>query len=232
MFRVIKLKPILMIMGIIMVSVLLSIGIVSVVDMKEVPKSAYTIVIDAGHGGRDDGCSGVSGSKESDINLKIAKRLKNYLETYGIEVVMTRSDGNALYDANATNFKESDMTNRVKLIDDANPHMVISIHQNSFTDETVRGAQAFYQEDDESSKLFAEGVQSQLMSQLPDARKEANAGDYYLLKESNFPAIIVECGYLTNSDEESLLITEDYQNKVAYSIMCGVVKYFHLAGND
>ena len=126
----------------------------------------------------------------------------------------------------------ADMNKRVELVNKSQGDALISIHQNSFTDDTVRGAQAFYQEDDESSKLFAESVQSQLMSQLPDARKEANAGDYYLLKESNFPAIIVECGYLTNSDEESLLITEDYQNKVAYSIMCGVVKYFHLAGND
>ena len=232
MFKVIKLKPILMVVGIVLTSILLSIGIVSVVNIRDFPKSKYTIVIDAGHGGRDDGCSGVNGAKESEINLKVAKSLKNFLEEYGIEVIMTRSDGNALYDANATNFKESDMQNRMKVINDANPHMVISIHQNSFTDSSVRGAQAFYQENKEESKVFAESVQSQLLSQLTFAKKECNAGDYYLLKESNYPAIIVECGYLTNEQEESLLITEDYQKKVAYSIMCGVVKYFGLAGND
>lgn len=232
MIRVVKLRPILMVMGILLASVLLSIGIVSVVSVKEIPKSVYTIVIDAGHGGRDDGCSGFGGSKESDINLKVAKNLKTFLEEMGVKVVMTRSDKNALYDADATNFKESDMKNRMKVIDSANPQMVISIHQNSFTDSSVKGAQAFYQEDEEKSKVFAESVQSQLLTQLPNAKKECNAGDYYLLKESRYPAIIVECGYLTNSEEEKLLISDEYQNKVAYSIMCGVVKYFGLAGND
>jgi len=182
MIKVIKLKPILMIVGIIMLSVLLSIGIVSVVNVREIPKSTYTIVIDAGHGGRDDGCSGVSGSKESDINLSVARSLKNFLEEYGIDVVMTRSDRNALYDANATNFKESDMKNRMEIINKENPHMVISIHQNSFTDSSVKGAQAFYQEGNDESRIFAESVQSQLLAQLPNAKKESNAGDYYLLK--------------------------------------------------
>lgn len=232
MIKVIKLKPILMVVGIVMASVLLSVGIVGVVNIKEIPKTSYTIVVDAGHGGRDDGCSGDNGSKESEINLKVAKSLKKYLEDYGINVVMTRCDGNALYDANATNFKESDMQNRIKLINEANPHMVISIHQNSFSDSDIRGAQAFYQEGKEESRLFADGVQSQLISQLPSARSECNKGDYYLLKESNYPAIIVECGYLTNNEEEKLLMSDDYQNKVSYAIMCGVVKYFGLVGND
>lgn len=232
MIKVIKLRPILMVVGIILASVLLSIGIVGVVSVKEIPKSVYTIVIDAGHGGRDDGCSGVNGSKESDINLKVAKSLKGFLEEVGVNVVMTRSDKNALYDADATNFKESDMKNRMKVIDSANPNMIISIHQNSFSDSEVKGAQAFYQEDKDKSKVFAESVQSQLLSQLPFAKKECNAGDYYLLKESKYPAIIVECGYLTNTEEEKLLVTDEYQNKVSYSIMCGVVKYFGLAGND
>ena len=232
MIKVIKLKPILMIVGIIMVGVLLSIGIVSVVNVWEIPKVAYTIVIDAGHGGWADGCSGVNGGKESDINLSVARSLKNFLEEYGVDVVMTRLDRNALYDANATNFKESDMKNRVEIINKENPHMVISIHQNSFPDSSVKGAQAFYQEGNDESKVFAESVQSQLLSQLPNAKKESNAGDYYLLKESSYPAIIVECGYLTNDEEEKLLLSDDYQNKVAYSIMCGVVKYFGLAGND
>lgn len=231
MFRVINLKKVLIVLFVICLSVLLSMGIVSV-SKQEVPKTTYTIVIDAGHGGRDDGCSGNAGSKESDINLKISKTLKSYLETLGINVVMTRLDGNGLYDANATNFKDSDMQKRMEIIDDANPHMIISIHQNSFGDNSVRGAQAFYQEGDDKGKAFADSVQSQLISQLPSARGESNKGDYYLLKESSYPAIIVECGYLTNSEEEALLITSDYQERVAYSIMCGVVKYFGLCGND
>lgn len=230
MFRVLKLKSIIIIISCVLVGVLLSVGIVSVVKKEQVPKPTYTIVIDAGHGGRDDGCSGVNGTKESEINLEISKTLKEFLETLGIEVVMTRSDGNGLYSANASNYKQSDMQKRIAIIEDAKPDMVISIHQNSFVDSSQKGAQAFYQEGDSVSQAFAESVQSQLISQLENARIEANKGDYYLLKECKLPAVLVECGYLTNAEEEALLNTEDYRNRVAYSIMCGVVKYFDLCG--
>lgn len=232
MFKVIKLKPILITIAMLMVSILLSVGIVSVVESREVPKPIYTIVIDAGHGGRDDGCVSDNGTTESEINLKIAKTLKNYLETLGIKVVLTRSDGNGLYDSNATNFKVSDMEKRIEIIQKTKPNMVISIHCNSFEDSSQRGAQVFYQENDEVSKEFAECVQNQLINQLDNAREFANKGDYYLLKESNLPAILIECGYLSNAEEEKLLSSVDYQNKVSYAIMCGVVKYFDLCGND
>ena len=145
---------------------------------------------------------------------------------------MTRSDGNGLYSANANNYKQSDMEKRIEIIENCSPDMVISIHQNSFSDSSQRGAQAFYQEGDEESLKFAESVQSQLKSQLVEARSECNFGDYYILKECKLPAVLIECGYLTNPEEEVLLSSEDYQNKVAYSIMCGVVKYFGLCGND
>lgn len=231
MFKVLKLKPILVGVALILISVFLGVGIVAVAS-DDVPRPKYTIVVDAGHGGRDDGCTGVSGVKESEINLSIAKMLKADLETLGIKVVMTRCDGNGLYKANATNFKKSDMSERMKIIDDANADMVISIHQNSYSDSSQRGAQAFYQENDEESKDFASCIQSQLLGQLPSARKECNKGDYYILKESKRPAILVECGYLSNIEEESLLQSDDYQQKVAYAIMCGVVKYFGLCGDD
>lgn len=233
MFKVIKLKPIMIGLALVLVSVLLSVGVVSVVNKNgQVPKPIYTIVVDAGHGGRDDGCSGVTGTKEGDINLSIAKLLEQNIKTLGIRVVMTRSDGNGLYSANATNYKQSDMEARMGIINKSKPDMVISIHQNSFSDSSQCGAQAFYQENDEISKAFADSIQSQLISQLDNARSESNKGDYYLLKESNLPAVIVECGYLSNEQEERLLKTNEYQNKVAYAIMCGVVKYFNLCGND
>lgn len=143
---------------------------------------------------------------------------------------MTREDDNGLYDANATNFKVSDMEKRVGIINKANPHMVISIHQNSYSDRSQYGGQVFYQEGDESSFEFGECIQSMLISHLGSPRSGVIAGDYYLLKESKLPAVIVECGYLSNEREESLLQTEEYQNKVAYTIMCGVVKYFGLCG--
>ncbi len=232
MFKIIKLKWLVVIILVIAVSSILFVGIAVTDKHGEIPKPNYTIVIDSGHGGRDNGCSGANGSIESDINLKISKKLQEYLETLGINVVMTRLDGNGLYSANATNFKESDMEKRLEIISDANPDMVISIHQNSFTNSSQIGAQAFYQENDEQSMEFAYAVQSQLLSQLPNARKEANTGDYYILKECGLPSVLVECGYLTNAEEEKLLMSEEYQSKVSYAIMCGVVKYFDLCGND
>lgn len=232
MFKTIKLKNLIIAVCLIVTSILCSIGIVSVVESKDIPKPKYVIVLDAGHGGRDDGCFGVTGTKESEINLKIAKTLKVYLETLGIKVVLTRSDGNGLYDANAQNFKVSDMENRVEIIKKANPDMVISIHCNSYTDSTQIGAQAFFQESDEKSEAFAACVQNQLISQIENARKSHSKGDYYLLKESPSPAILVECGYLSNLTEEKLLNSVTYQNKISYAIMCGVVKYFNLCGND
>ena len=232
MFKVFKLKSVLLFVVVVLASVLCSVGIVRVVVKEDIPKPIYTIVIDAGHGGRDNGCSGSNGSKESEINLDISKKLQVYLQSLGVRVVMTRYDGNGLYEADADNYKQSDMEKRIEIINGASPDMVISIHQNSYSDKLQKGAQVFYREGDELSFDFASSVQSQLLSQLPSARKEANAGDYYILNECGLPAIIVECGYLTNAEEEQLLISDDYQSKVAYSIMCGVVKYFDLCGND
>jgi N-acetylmuramoyl-L-alanine amidase len=145
---------------------------------------------------------------------------------------MTRSDGNGLYESNVGNYKQSDMQKRLEIINNASPDMVISIHQNSYRDSSQRGAQVFYQEEDDVSMGFANSIQSQLLSQLPEARQESNRGDYYILKECGLPAVLVECGYLTNTEEERLLMTEEYQSKVAYAIMCGVVKYFDLCGRD
>lgn len=230
-FKVLRLRSVLIFLGAVVFVCLCSVGIVAV-SREQVPKSTYTIVIDAGHGGRDDGCSGAAGTKESDVNLKIAKVLEGYLKTLGIKVVMTRLDGNGLYDSNADNFKLSDMNKRLEIIGDANADMVISIHQNSYADKSLKGAQTFYQDGDEESQKFAESVQSQLIAQLPNARAGITYGDYYLLKECRLPAVIVECGYLTNVEEEVSLNTPDYQNQVAYAIMCGVVKYFNLCGND
>lgn len=232
MFKVVSLKPIMVGIALVLISVVLGVGVVQVVSMDAVPKTEYVVVIDAGHGGRDEGCSGQSGVSESEINLSIAKKLKADLEGLGIKVVMTRCDGNGLYKSNVDNYKKSDMEERVKIIESASPDMVVSIHCNSYADSTVCGAQVYYHEGDEVGKGFAEAVQSQLKAQLQNARSEIGKGDYYLLKETDTPAIIVECGYLTNLQDEALLQTDDYQNRISYAIMCGIIKYFDLCGND
>ena len=188
----------------------------------------YKIVLDAGHGGRDDGCSGSNGVKESEVNLAITKKVKALLEDYGFRVVLTRKDENGLYEENVDNYKLSDMAKRLEIIEKEKPNFVVSIHQNSYSDSNQKGAQAFYQEGDELGQVLAEKMQTQLFAQLPNARENANKGDYYILNESEYPGIIVECGYLTNEEEELLLKTSEYQTKVAYAIVCGVVRFFEL----
>ncbi len=232
MFKVVSLKPIMVGVALVLVSVFLGVGVVKVVSMDAIPKTNYVVVIDAGHGGRDDGCSGQSGVKESEINLSISRKLKADLERLGISVVLTRCDGNGLYKSGVDNYKKSDMEERVKIIENASPDMVISIHCNSYADRSVSGAQVYYHEGDEVGKEFAEAVQGQLKTQLENARGEIGKGDYYILKETSAPAIIVECGYLTNAQDENNLKDGDYQNRISYAIMCGVVKYFDLCGND
>ena len=189
-------------------------------------KYMYTVVVDAGHGGRDVGCSGVNlGVNECDINLSIANKLREYLERQGMRVVMTRLDDSGLYDKDATNFKLSDMNKRVAIINESHADMVVSIHQNSFEDTTLKGAQVFYQEGDSDSKVLAKCVQDELKYTMPYTRGEHNHSDLYLLKESSTLGVLVECGYLTNSEDEVNLANADYQQKIAYTIMCGIVRY-------
>lgn len=193
------------------------------------PRTTQTIVIDAGHGGRDAGCSGINtGVSESELTLSIAKKLKNQLENMGYKVVMTRTNSDGLYAQNAKNYKKSDMEKRREIIQKANPDMVISIHLNSFPAITEKGAQVFYQKESQEGLALATSMTNQLSNLLENARKEAIGGDYYILKSAEVPSCIVEGGFLTNPDEEALLVTDEYQNKIAYAIMCGVVSYFGL----
>ena len=226
MIKVIKAKNIFIILAIFLVSLILSIGIIAVTEYTETPFLPYKIVLDAGHGGRDNGCSGANGSIESDINLDITLHLKEILQDFGFDVILTRSDKNGLYDQNATNYKVSDMEKRKAIITKSNPDFVISIHQNSYPDTSLKGAQAFYKKGNDECKALASAIQETLVSQIPNAKKEANFGDYYILNESPANAVIVECGYLTNPEEESLLTDTEYQQKLAYAIACGIVKYF------
>lgn len=227
----IKLKPILIFLAVIALGVvlpsLLSIYISKQVDA-QIEKTGFTIVIDAGHGGKDGGCTGTStGVKESDLNLSVANKLKNYLENIGFDVVMTRTNENALCSDFSDDFKITDMEKRVEKIEKVKPDLVVSIHMNSFSMPSEHGAQCYYQEGDEVAKNIADCIQEQLKNNLEDnARDFANHGDYYLLNSTDYPTVIVECGFLTNANDEGLLTTEEYQSKMAYAIMCGIFNYF------
>lgn len=191
-------------------------------------KVDFTIVLDAGHGGMDGGVEGTqTGIKESELNLKIVKKLEKFLTSVGFNVVLTRKDENGLYNVFGRNYKLEDMEKRKDIILKSNANLVLSIHLNSFSNASLSGAQAYYDIASESSKLLADTIQKELVSQLNSSRTQSNFGDYYILKCTQNPSVMVECGFLTNKEEEALLLTEDYQQKIAYAIFCGVLKYFY-----
>lgn len=190
------------------------------------PENKIRIVIDAGHGGADPGKVGVNQALEKDVNLEIAKKLKVFLEASDYDVVMTREDGNGLYDEGASNRKVQDMKRRMEIIEEADPLLVISIHQNSYHEESVRGAQVFYYTTGEQSRKLAESIQENLRL-LDDAntRKAKGNDSYYLLKKTKKPIVIVECGFLSNYGEAEKLVTALYQEKLAFQIHMGIEKY-------
>lgn len=190
-------------------------------------KEKPCVVIDAGHGGADPGKVGVDGSLEKDINLKIAEKLALFLTAADVDVVLTRTTDEGLYDENVSNKKVQDMKNRVALIEEKKPALTVSIHQNSYHEEYVHGAQVFYYEGSEESREIAERMQQVLTEQIdPDNARQAKANSsYYLLKKTSTPIIIVECGFLSNYEEAQKLSTEVYQEKTAWAIHLAILNY-------
>lgn len=184
----------------------------------------YTVVIDAGHGGADGGVVGsTTGTKESDVNLSIAKYLKAYFVKGGYNVVLTRSDSAAVCGGIKYN-KRDDMRARKDSVNAAAPDLVISVHCNSYPVASVCGAQVFYASP--QGEKYAGVVQSYFNEVLNKKSRTAAVGDYYMLKCSEYPSILCECGFLSNPAEENLLITASYQEKVAYTVFSAVDSVF------
>ncbi len=188
------------------------------------PISKKIIAIDSGHGGWDPGKVSADEKLEKDINLQIAKKLQSYLEQGGSTVLMTRTTDEALGER-----KSIDMRERIVIANDYKSDILVSIHQNSYPKETVQGAQVFYFENFENSKKLAENVQEEIKAFVdPENRREAKANtNYYLLKKSKTPAIIVECGFLSNPSDTNKLSDNEYQEKIAWAIYKGIIKYFN-----
>jgi N-acetylmuramoyl-L-alanine amidase len=187
-----------------------------------------TIVIDAGHGGIDAGVVGkVTGTKESNINLAIAKYLKGYFVDAGFNCVLTRSDQGGLYQTTAKGFKMRDMQKRKQIIEESNADMVISVHQNYCPLSSRRGGQVFYNGESECGKLLAQSIQSSIndMEQSVTSNQPLT-GDYFMLKCTQSPSVIVECGFLSNASDEALLVETSYQKSVAFAIFKGAVAYY------
>lgn len=213
-------------------ALLIGIGLVgkSTTAVFSLPIRSTVVVIDAGHGGRDPGASGRSGITEEEINLKIALKLRRLIEQGGGTAIMIREDNSGLYTEGGNirgTRKSEDLKNRHALINSCGADVFISIHLNSFPQSQYYGAQTFYMKNEEKSKKLAESIQNELIKVLDrgNERKAKATDSIYILKNNNMPGALVECGFLSNHEEERLLDDEHYQEKIAWSIFVGIVKY-------
>lgn len=193
-------------------------------------QSGMTVVVDAGHGGIDGGVVGKkTGVKESDINLAIARLLKIELEELGFTVALTRKTQAGLYDTTAKGFKKRDMQKRKEIIQDIQPALVISVHQNYYSSGAYRGGQVFYDGESAQGKAFAAAVQEKingLYGRENAKPRTEKTGDFFMLKCCENPSILVECGFLSNAKDEALLISEGWQKRLAQAIAAGALAYF------
>lgn len=187
------------------------------------PLGGVVLLIDAGHGGKDNGAM-VEGVMEQEINLAISLKLKTALETQGATVVLTRDGAYDLASDGATNRKREDMKKRVDMINEEPTDLFISVHLNSYPNVAVHGAHAFYQKDHEASKAFAQIIQKHFNA-LTNDEKESKVGDYYILNNSMRPGILVECGFLSNQEERNKLIDPRYQEQLADAMCQSVLEY-------
>ena len=196
------------------------------------PASGKTIVIDAGHGVPDEGAQSSNGTTEAETNLKIALKLQNLLEQSGCTVILTRSDENAIYDIDSKTLKQkkiSDIKNRVKIGNESSADIFVSIHLNKIPQSQDDGWQTFYKEGSEDGARLAKTIQENLNKtiQKENNRIAKTIDKIYIIKHVEIPTTIVECGFLSNPDEEKLLLEDEYQNKLAWGIYNGIIDYFY-----
>ncbi len=189
------------------------------------------IVLDAGHGGIDGGCVSVNGVAEKGINLSIVQTLRDSLDILGFDVVCTREDDRSIHDSGVEGIakqKLSDMKNRLDIINRYDDALVVSVHQNQFVDPRYSGAQMFYAKENDDSRRLAECMKKQFVALLqPSNERETKpvGKEMYLIHNAKSPALMVECGFLSNPDEAKLLESADYQKKVAFTILTGAQEY-------
>ncbi len=189
-------------------------------------KGNNTIVVDAGHGGSDPGKVGINGELEKDLNLEIAKKVEKELKDLGFQVIMTRQDDKGLKREGRESGKKEDLRTRVDIINSSKAALAVSIHQNSYNQSDVKGAQVFYYTHSAEGKKAAAQMQEALKGADAQNTRQAKANNsYYMLKRTEVPTIIVECGFLSNPEEAKKLGEEDYQEKIAESIGEGVKRY-------
>ena len=179
------------------------------------------ILVDAGHGGRDGGAKSASGVEEAGINLAVAKLVESGLREAGFAVKMTRKDANALGES-----KRDDMQARRDMMREEGIAAVVSIHMNKFGDSSIHGPMAFYMKGSAPGEALATAVIKAVCLKIDHPKRPANPGDYFVLRESLAPAVIIECGFLSNASDEAKLQDAAHQRKLAEGIVAGVASYF------
>lgn len=195
-------------------------------------KNTSTIIIDAGHGGEDGGAVSDSGVLEKDINLKIANDTADLLTILGFNTIKTRNEDISLANDEATIRlrKVADMKKRLEIFNSSENNIILSIHQNKFTDSKYFGTQIFYSPNNKNSEVLAENIKYTVQQLLqPENKRECKkaGSEIYLLKNTDNPAVIVECGFLSNNSECQKLTDKIYQKQMAYSIATGFLDYYN-----
>ena len=201
------------------------------VQVTALPVSGKTVILDAGHGTPDEGASSKNGITEAEINLKITLKLQKLLEQSGCTVILTRSDENAIYDLDANTLKQkkiSDIKNRVKIGNNSSADIFVSIHLNKINQQQYYGWQTFYKNNNEQSKNLATSIQNELNEAIQKENKRVSMkiNKIYIVDHVEIPITIVECGFLSNPQEEKELQQALYQEKLAWGIYNGIMKYF------
>ena len=202
------------------------------VQTVSLPVSNKVIVLDAGHGKPDEGAQSSNGTTEAETNLKITLKVQSLLEQSGATVVLTRSDENAIYDLDKTTLRQkkiSDIHNRVKIDNESSADIFVSIHLNKISQQQYYGWQCFYKQNDEKSTALAKSLQENLNDSIQKENKRVSMklDNVYIIKHVEIPISIVECGFLSNPEEETQLLSDDYQNRLAWGIYNGIMDYFY-----
>lgn len=201
-------------------------------EVMYLPITNKIIGIDPGHGGVDPGAVSKNGVLEDEINLEIALKLKRMVEQSGGIAIMTREEDVGLYTEKSTTLRQmktEDLINRKALIENADCELFVSIHMNSFTNAKYSGSQTFYYDGYPENEKLAAIIQEELKDVLgkDNRRTAAIRDDVYLIKELRIPSVLVEAGFLSHPEEEKLLQTEEYQEKIAWAIYVGIMRFFN-----
>lgn len=225
----------------VIIPIFISIFIIVILNIKKDKESITTfsspvtnkvIVLDAGHGGMDPGAVGKMKKKESELNLAIVLKLRQIIEENGGIVILTRENNEGLYTEQSKSVrakKREDLRNRKELVNKSDADILVSIHLNSFTSQRSSGAQVFYKSGSVESEKLGNYIQLEFKNFLnkKNTRQPQSRKSIYLIRESKVPSVLLECGFISNNSEEKLLNSPEYQDKVAWSIYVGLVKYFN-----